>query len=424
MSANVEFNITAFDEASSVFDEVSSSATECFTTVSTGASEVADNVSASSTEISSATESSSGGFTKNAMAMNTAALSAAGLVMGVSNIENAEVSLDRAHVTLEKDTNAVQSAQEKYNEAVSKYGGNSQQAKDAADKLKAAQDALSVAQERVDEAQRNANNTIMMSALTIIPSCIGMVTSLNSVMAAYPAIASAVSGATEGISTAMDFLAANPIVLVIVGIAALAFGLYEAYEHCAPFRDAVNAIGAVLEGAFKTALSDIEKVLGAVGSALSFLWKDILVPVADFFKGAFTEAIDFVMAPIDAFESAISKVAGAVKPLTDIIGGLGNALKSLCFAHAAPAAEEFNKQVASSIELSNTLTQKLDPLKQGLLGVSGSAGNASISGLGGGTQHITVNPTINIGKIDRTTGLGDVINAVNQGTAQALQRRF
>ena len=104
------------------------------------------------------------------------------------------------------------------------------------------------------------------------------------------------------------------------------------------------------------------------------------MPVADFFKGVFAEAFNFVMAPIDAFESAISKVANAVKPLTDIIGGLTGALKGLCFAHAAPAAEEFNKQVSSSIELSNSLTQKLDPLKQGLMGVSGSAGNAALMG--------------------------------------------
>ena len=65
-------------------------------------------------------------------------------------LENAEVTLDRAHVTLEKDTNAVQAAQEKYNEAVAKYGPNSQEATDAANKLKAAQDALTVAHERAD----------------------------------------------------------------------------------------------------------------------------------------------------------------------------------------------------------------------------------------------------------------------------------
>ena len=148
------------------------------------------------------------------------------------------------------------------------------------------------------------------------------------------------------------------------------------------------------------------------------------MPIADFFKGAFAEAINFVMGPIDAFESAISKVSSIVQPLDNLLGGLTSTLKSMCFAHAAPAAEEFNKQLTSGIELSNNLTQKLDPLKTGLLGVSGSTGNASVNGLNGGTQHITVNPTINIGKIDRSTGLQDVINSVNQGTAQALQRRF
>jgi hypothetical protein len=211
-------------------------------------------------------------------------------------------------------------------------------------------------------------------------------------LTAYPGIATAVTGATEIMGTALDFLAANPIVLVIAGVAALAVGLYEAYEHYAPFRDAVNEIGAVLKDIFVAALTDVEK------------------------------ALNLIMAPIDAFESAISKVASAVKPLTDIIGALGNALKNLCFAHATPATEEFNSQISKSVELSRNLTEKLEPLKNSLMSVSSA--NVNQVGLGGGTQHITVNPTINIGKIDRTTGLNDVINAVNQGTAMALQRRF
>jgi hypothetical protein len=454
VSANVEFTVQAFDEASSVFQDVSTSATECFTTVTTGASEAADDVSASSTQIATATESSSGGFTKNAMAMNTVVLSAAGLATSVYSLESAETSLDRAHVTVEKDTNAVQAAQEKYNEAVAKYGPNSQQATDAADKLKAAQDTLTVAQQRVQDAQNNMNQTIMMSSLTIIPSVIGAFTSLSTVLTSFGLVGSASTVMTDGLSMAMWTLAANPIVLVIAGIAALAIGLYEAYEHCAPFRDAVNEIGGVLGGAFKTVLTDVSNALNglwndvlkpfgefigavfvayltswenawnAAETAVNYLWHNVLEPVADFFKGALTEAINFVMAPINAFETAISKVSNLAKPLTDIIGGLTNALKNMCFAHAAPAAEEFNKQLTSGIELSNNLTQKLDPLKQGLLGVSGSTSNANVNGLNSGTQHITVNPTINIGKIDRTTGLQDVINSVNQGTAQALQRRF
>ena len=410
MSANVEFNITAFDEASGVFSTVRSNASECFTSVESGATEAADSVSTSSGQIQSSVETSSFSLKNNAFAMNNLVLSGASLAMSFEGIENAEVSLDRAHVTVEKDTNAVQAAQERYNEAVAKYGPNSQKAKDASDKLSAAEDALTVAHERADEAQRNVNNTMIMAGLTVVPAVISAIVSLNTLLTATPAIESAVATATGAVSTAMDFLAANPIILVIAGIAALAIGLYEAYEHCGPFRDAVNAIGAVLGGALKTAVTAVSEALewlwnnvfkplgeflsavfvgylktlelewDAVSSGVMWLWHNVLEPVANFFKGAFADAINFVMAPINAFESAISKVSSLAKPLTDIIGGLTGALKNMCFAHAAPAAEEFNKQLTGSIELSNNLTQKLDPLKTGLLGVTGGANvnNASL----------------------------------------------
>jgi len=457
LSANVEFNVTAFDQASPVFTDVSESATTCFSTITTDASDAADSVGVSGSEMSTAMESSSGGFSKNAMAVNTAALSAEGLITSVYSLESAETALDKAHVTVEKDTNIVTAAQNAYNIAVAKFGSDSPQAELAASKLKAAQDALTVANQRVTDAQNSMNQTIMTSALTIIPSVIGIVGSLSQVMEAYPAIAGAVSVATDGIGTAMDFLSANPIVLVIAGIALLAVGLYEAYEHCAPFRDAINEIGTVLGGGVKaafTALSDaanflwndvlkplgefiyntfitvyivpLEDAFNDLKIVLTALWNDVLVPVGNFLKGAFSDAISFVMSIIKPFEDAINLVSKALSPITDGIGTLTNALKSMCFAHAAPAAEEFNKQLTQGINLSNQMTQKLDPLKQGLLGVAGGANvnvNSASLNSGGGTQQITVNPTIQIGKIDRSTGLSDVISAISQGTAQALARR-
>jgi len=422
LSANVEFSITAFDEASSVFEDLSSNASECFDNVESSASEMASSVNTSTATVADNQPLVTNSFQSNALAINNVATASAGLVMGVYSLESAEVSLDRAHLMVEKDTTAVTLAQQAYNKAVLDYGANSSQAKDAADKLKDAQDTLSVAQERVQVAQNNMNSAVMMSTVMIIPSAITMFSGLNTFMTTYPGIATAVTGATEAVGTAFDFLAANPIVLVIVGIAALAVGLYEAYEHCAPFRDAVNDIGSVLEGAFKTALTGVEKAVSALGSAFGFLWNDILKPVGEFLKDILVADLDAVLAPINMFESAIGKVTSAVKPLTDIVGGLGNALKALCFAHAAPAADEFNTQVSKSVELSRNLTEKLELLKNSLMSVSGA--NVNQTALGGGTQHITVNPTINIGKIDRMTGLNDVINAVNQGTAQALQRRF
>lgn len=428
MSANVEFNITAFDEASSVFEDVSGNAQDCFSTVTSSASEAADSVASSGSEVQSSMQGVSsacseaaesqvslasagetlgdnqafgaGGVQSNALAMNTAALSAASLVMGISNVENAEVTLDRAHVTLEKDQTAVTLAQQAYNEAVADYGSNSQQASDAAAKLKDAQDTLSVAQERVTEDQRNLNDTIMMSSLQIIPGVIGAFTSLNTLISAYPTVAGAASAASDALGTALDFLAANPIVLVVAALVAVGVGLYEAYEHCAPFRDAVNEVGAVLEGIFKVALNDVMK------------------------------ALEVVMVPIDAFESAVSKVASTVKPLTSIIGDLTGALKGLCFAHAAPAAEEFNSQVSKGIELSKGLTQGLDPLKQGLLGVAGSTASGSGGGAGLAqqqqqTQQELISETKNLANVmTQLTATAKKSGTLNQGIAQAMARRF
>ena len=147
-------------------------------------------------------------------------------------------------------------------------------------KLSASQDALTVAQERAKEASRNLQNDYMMMAVSVVPTVISGITALSTLTAAWPAVAGAASGATEALGTAMDFLAANPIVLVIAGVVAFAFGLYEAYEHCKPFRDAINEVGAILGGAFKAAFT-------AVSDVVNFLWNDVFKPFGEFLSSCF-----------------------------------------------------------------------------------------------------------------------------------------
>ena len=86
------------------------------------------------------------------------------------------------------------------------------------------------------------------------------------------------------------------------------------------------------------------------------------MPVANFFKEVLVADLNVALVPVKTFETAIGAVANAVKPLSDLIGGLGHALSHLCFAHAAPAAEEFNKQVTQSIALSDQLAHKTNTL--------------------------------------------------------------
>ena len=132
------------------------------------------------------------------------------------------------------------------------------------------------------------------------------------------------------------------------------------------------------------------------------------------------------------FEDAISKVGSLLKPITGLIGDLTGALKSMCFAHAAPAAEEFNKQLTAGIENSNALTQKLDPLKQGLLGVAGGAcstsgvsGSASLGQQQNMTQQELILETKNLtAAITKLNGSAQRGGSANQSVAVALQRRF
>ncbi len=345
-----------------------------------GLSNSAEEAAASTEDLASSQSAASGGLKTNALAMNNLALSGAGLVMSVSNIENAEVSLDRAHVTLEKDTNAVQAAQEKYNEAVAKYGPNSQQATDAANKLQAAQDALTVAQERVDEAQRNVNNTIMMSSLTIIPSIITAIGSLSTITASWTAIQGAASVAADAFGIALDFLSANPIVLVIAGIAALALGIYEAYEHCGPFRDAINEIGSVLGGAFASAAKDIS-------AALNFLWNDVLVPIADFLKTVFLDAINVVLEPIKLLMDAVN----AVSKVGNAIGGaVGGALKSIGLASGGIVTQPTFAMVGEAGP------EAVIPLDENFGDALSDVGGAGSSGSAGSIPSQSANTTLQI----------------------------
>jgi hypothetical protein len=257
--------------------------------------------------------------------------------------------------------------------------------------------------------------------------------------------------------------------LVVLAVAALAAIFYEAYEHCKPFREIINDVGHVVGGAVLTAfnalkgaaeylwndaikpgITILEKLWGtitgnpilsalfgpitatvylvehwsdvtkAVGAAFSWLWNDVLVPVGNFFKTVFVDSINVAMIPIKAFETAIGAVANAVKPLSDLIGGLGSALSHLCFAHAAPAAEEFNKQVTQSIALSDQLTHKTNTLGSSLQGL---AGNVSVKG-GAGTSNVTIGaPTIQIGSVTGSASLKQTRDAVSKGLCDAMYKK-
>ena len=140
MSQDVEIHLIAYDEASDVIQSVGSNLSVTFTNIEgqtemvSTTDDATSQIAADYSQVSSAGQNLQNSqsavqtsTTQSALAFNNLATSGMSLYMAVNNIENAQVSLDRAHLMVEKSTNAVTSAQNAYNTAVTKYGPNSKE---------------------------------------------------------------------------------------------------------------------------------------------------------------------------------------------------------------------------------------------------------------------------------------------------------
>jgi hypothetical protein len=458
MSSDVEIHLVAYDEASNVIEGVGSNLSATFTDVEGNTQELAsttdnatsqiaedyDQVGSSAQAMSDDVDTANNSCTGSAMAMNSTALAGATLFMSFERVQSAEVSLDRAHLMIEKDTLAVQKAQEAYNAAVAKYGPESQQATDAADKLTIAQNALEVAQERAHVAQNNVNNSMLMAALTVIPSLVAIVNTVANAESIW-------EGIQWALNAAMD---ANPAAIICLAIAGLVAIIIAAYNACPPFRDALNAIGAVLGGALKVAVEAItagltwfwknviQPVAGflmatfvptiqvlstvltwlwlnvfqplgnflaavfmaevkAISDVCNFLWNNVLKPLGDFLIGSFQSAwqtlggifqwfYNLVKPIIDAVSSVANTLGGFVNTVSGAMNGAGKAISdfigSICFAHAlANAADSSQKTMKNWVGMvSESMSKGLAVIKdfnaQAQISGSLTAGAAALSG--------------------------------------------
>jgi hypothetical protein len=172
-------------------------------------------------------------------------------------------------------------------------------------------------------------------AVSVIPTLITGITGVISIIQNWGAVTQALSGA-------MTFLSANPIILVIAGIAALIAGIIYAYNNCKPFRDLINTIGAYLQGAFLAAWNAISgavswfntNVIQPVSSALSWFWNNVLMPLANFLVGTllaewnalsngWSWAYNHLIKPV--FDALVWAYNNILKPIADFFASIGAA---------------------------------------------------------------------------------------------------
>lgn len=134
---------------------------------------------------------------------------------------------------------------------------------------------------------------------------------------------------------------ANPIMLIVIAIAALVVGLIFAYKHVDWFRKAVDAVWQAIQTAFH-AIIDAAKWLidwlasnwptvlailtGPIGIAVLLIvknWdkiKEAASAVVDWVKGAFNDMIGFFRGIISTIGSVIGSIANAIKsPINAVI---------------------------------------------------------------------------------------------------------
>ena len=119
---------------------------------------------------------------------------------------------------------------------------------------------------------RIGNNEKFMSFMKTLGEVVGVVVAG---FTAWAAISGVVTGAIGLLSGALNFLAANPLVLVIGLIALLVAGFIEAYKTSETFRDKVNSVVNAVLGFFEGLANGVIDAWNAIKHAMNTLHFDI-----------------------------------------------------------------------------------------------------------------------------------------------------
>ena len=286
----IEIPVRATDEASEVFRQVSK-------TAQSSMGEIED----SARRVQQAHEDLNSGLKDVVTGFSGVATSAFALYNAYDRVQDMQVSVDRANLTVKTSLNAVEDAQTRLNAAIEKYGADSPQAQAASEDLKLAQERYEVAVERAQMMQGNLNETMVQSALTVIPTVITAITSLTKAKEGIDAVTKALGilkGAEgiEGVSGALSVLSGSgagglgglasfigsaaflaPVALGVAAIAGIALAAINARNSLSDLQLQMNAEAAAAQNV-ANATTALNAAL-ANGSITAQQYNDILAQV-------------------------------------------------------------------------------------------------------------------------------------------------
>lgn len=141
------------------------------------------------------------------------------------------------------------------------------------------------------------------------------------------AVAIAIAGAAMAIFNAI--MAANPVTLIVVAIAALVAGLVLAYNNIGWFKDAVNVAGAIASAVFGTIVSWVSNAVSwfvtVIGQSQSFQAALDLVGAVFSLMGTLAQAAwDLVVTGVTWAIDKVKSVTSESETFKTIMSGLGD----------------------------------------------------------------------------------------------------
>jgi hypothetical protein len=275
-----------------------------------------DGVKAKEGELQSSGSKTKASFVDTAQSATALAMSAYVLYDSYDGVQQAQTAADRANLKLSKSQEAVTTAQDKLNAAIAKYGADSPEATQATLDLQQAQEQVTIATQNAEMAAGNCDDAWVQFALGGITSTLGLISGgagLIKSLKDMPSVMGLVGKASGALSNAFSFLAANPIVLVLMAIALIAVLIITNWDTLRPYFEALwNAIKGIFEAAWNV-------IMAVVNAAIGFIQQYIIGPftqIREFLLGIMNAIFGVFQA---AWNSIMAFINGAIQVIKDYI---------------------------------------------------------------------------------------------------------
>ena len=352
MSSQIDVRIKAYDEASKTIADASSRIKQEIGEVEASNKRVV--------AVQKETVKSSRDLITGFSGLATSAFS---LYNAFGGIEDAQMKIDRANLTVKTSYQSVQNAQNQLNKALEKYGYGSAEAAQAAEKLAIVQERYTLDVQTAEQAQDSMNETIMAAALQVIPASITMVDNLSKAWKNIPDVSGLLTKISDGVANV-----GISSKTAAVGVAAFMGG----------FLVADQLLSAIPE--------DMRQIAGALTATIAAIVAATVAWMA--FHGTMTVgvAVPIILAAVG------TGIAGIKASVALAEGGIVSKPTYALVGESGPEA------VVPLTKMERVFGSK--------------------------TQYVTVNPTISIGQICSDVDLNRVTTAVSKGIAEALRRKL